>query len=104
MRPWRSRSSTRNLGHVAAHAERFDDALALHEEQLRIGRESGDARAEGNAHNNCGIILAILGRFDEALAASRRAAAVHRAAGYRFGAIRNPDRTPDSARRPPLRA
>jgi tetratricopeptide (TPR) repeat protein len=53
-----------------AAEKRFDDALALYEEGLRL--EPDDI----SAHNGRGLMLERLGRFDEALACYERVAAI----------------------------
>jgi predicted O-linked N-acetylglucosamine transferase (SPINDLY family) len=82
------------LGHVYMRRLQFDTALDYFDEALRRG---GDAAA---AHANRAGALLALGRYAEALAASRRAAALEpdsfvRAADVLFLLNQNPEVTPE---------
>jgi predicted O-linked N-acetylglucosamine transferase (SPINDLY family) len=82
------------LGHVYKRRLQFDTALEYFDEVLRRGGE------QATSHANCAEALLALGRYDEALAAARRAAVLEpgsfvRAADALFVLNQDPRVTPD---------
>ncbi|MFT4165443.1 MAG: BTAD domain-containing putative transcriptional regulator [Microlunatus sp.] len=66
----------RALARLAAHQQRWDDALRHDEYGLALHRRRGDSLGEAHAHNAVGWHLAHLGRAEESLARCRLGLAI----------------------------
>jgi len=62
-------------GDALFYLGRYADALAQHDEELRLARAAGDPRAVAQGQARRAGVLRMLGRLDEALAEGREAAA-----------------------------
>jgi DNA-binding SARP family transcriptional activator/Flp pilus assembly protein TadD len=65
------------LGVACIMTRQLDEALVHLGQALELMRRGGDQRGEGHAWNNIAVALSHQRRFDEAVAAYRRALAVH---------------------------
>ncbi|HEX6345960.1 tetratricopeptide repeat protein [Umezawaea sp.] len=75
----------RRLGTVHRHARRFDEAVALGRESLRLHEEAGDRIGIGSTLVTLSATYRLMGRPDEALACCERSLRIREEIGDRYG-------------------